>query len=54
MTALMLMAILGQTDAVRVLLDAGTGSGDGRSALSYAEEKDHAEIVGVLKLAGAK
>lgn len=97
MTALMLMAILGQTDRVRGLLDAGadvnavasadgstalifavyggateivstlieagadvdmadagTGNGDGRTALSYAEEKDHAEIIGVLRQAGAK
>jgi ankyrin repeat protein len=97
MTALMLMAILGQTDPVRGLLDAGadanavasadgstalifavyggsteivltlieagadvdmadagTGNGDGRTALSYAEEKDHAEIIDVLRQAGAK
>ena len=96
-TALMLMAMLGQTDTVRVLLDVGadvnaiakadgssalifavyggtteivstlieagadvsiadvgTGTGDGRTALSYAEEKNHAEIVDVLKRAGAK
>jgi len=95
-TALMLMAILGQADAVRDLLaagadvnaannadggtalifavyggsteivseliaagadldakDAGTGNGDGRTALSYAEEKSHAEITAVLKQAGA-
>ena len=95
-TALMLMAMLGQTDTVRVLLgagadvnavakadgstalifavyggtteivstlieagadisiaDAGTGGGDGRTALSYAEEKDHAEIIDVIKRAGA-
>ena len=97
MTALMLMAILGQTDPVRGLLDAGadvnaaasadgstalifavyggsteivstlieaganvdmadagTGNGDGRTALSYAEEKDHAELIDVLRQAGAK
>lgn len=97
LTALMLMAILGQADAVRDLLaagadvnatnnadggtalifavyggstetvselieagadvdmtDAGTGNGDGRTALSYAEEKQHAEITAVLKRAGAK
>jgi len=96
-TALMLMAILGQADTVRVLLeagadvnaansadggtalifavyggsedtvlvlidadadvnmaDAGTGNGDGRTALSYAEEKNHAEITEVLEQAGAK
>ena len=96
-TALMLMAILGQADTVLILLeagayvnaannadggtalifavyggstetvsnlieadadinmaDAGAGSGDGRTALSYAEEKNHAEITEVLKQAGAK
>lgn len=95
-TTLMLMAILGQADAVRDLLaagadvnvankadggtalifavyggsteivsqlieagadltmtDAGTGNGDGRTALSYAEEKSHAEITAVLRQAGA-
>jgi ankyrin repeat protein len=96
-TALMLMAILGQPDMVRMLLeagadvnaannadggnplifavyggssetvsilieagadidamDAGTGSNDGRTALSYAVEKSHAEITEILKQAGAK
>ena len=36
------------------MADAGTGSGDGRMALSYAEEKNHADITEVLKQAGAK
>lgn len=36
------------------MADAGTGSGDGRTALSYAEEKNHAEITEVLRQAGAK
>jgi len=95
-TTLMLMAILGQADAVRDLLaagadvntannadggtalifavyggsteivsqlieagadlnvkDAGTGNDNGRTALSYAEEKNHAEITAVLRQAGA-
>ena len=96
-TALMLMAILRQTEAVRVLLeagadvnaannadggtplifavyggstetvsfliesgadvngrDAGSESEEGRTALSYAEEKKHAAITEVLRHAGAK
>ena len=35
------------------MTDAGTGNGDGRTALSYAEEKRHAEITAVLRQAGA-
>jgi ankyrin repeat protein len=53
----------GSTETVSILLgagadinmaDAGTGNGDGRTALSYAEEKEHAEITEILKQAGAK
>jgi ankyrin repeat protein len=36
------------------MTDAGTGNGDRRTALSYAREKNHAEITEVLEQAGAK
>ena len=53
----------GSTETVSLLLesgadisatDSGTGNEDGRTALSYAEEKEHAEITEVLRQAGAK
>jgi len=53
----------GSTETVSLLIesgadvsaiDAGTGNEDGRTALSYAKEKEHAEITEVLKQAGAK
>ena len=58
MTALMLMAILGQTDAVRVLLDAGAdvnavASDDGSTALIFAVYGGTTEIVSTLIEAGA-
>ena len=62
-TALIFAVYGGSTETVSVLIeagadlsvtDAGTGSGDGRTALYYAEEKNHAEITEVLKQAGAK
>ena len=62
-TALIFAVYGGETEIVSTLIeagadvdraDAGTGSGDGRTALSYAEEKEHAGIVDVLKQAGAK
>jgi ankyrin repeat protein len=62
-TALIFAVYGGSTDTVSLLIesgadlnatDAGTGDDDGRTALSYAEEKDHAEITEVLKRAGAE
>jgi ankyrin repeat protein len=62
-TALIFAVYGGTTEIVSTLIEAGanvdmvdtgTGSGDGRTALSYAKEKDHAEIIDVLKQAGAK
>ena len=62
-TALIFAVYGGSTETVSILIeagadinmaDAGTGSGNGRTALSYAVEKDHAEITEVLKQAGAK
>ena len=62
-TALIFAVYGGSTETVSNLIeagadinmaDAGTGNGDGRTALSYAEEKNHAEITEVLKQAGAK
>ena len=57
-TALMLMAILGQADAVRVLLDAGANvnavaSVDGSTALIFAVYGGTTEIVSTLIEAGA-
>jgi len=62
-TALIFAVYGGSTEIVSLLLelgadvsvsDTGTGNEDGRTALSYAEEKEHAEITEVLKQAGAK
>ena len=58
MTALMLMAILGQTDPVRGLLDAGAdvnaaASADGSTALIFAVYGGSTEIVSTLIEAGA-
>jgi ankyrin repeat protein len=53
----------GSTETVVLLLesgadisatDRGAGDEDGRTALSYAEEKEHAEITEVLRQAGEK
>lgn len=53
----------GSTETVSVLLDAGadldatdagSGKGDGQTALDYAREKQHAEITEVLEQAAAK
>jgi len=48
----------GQVEAVQILVNAGVDVDEhfdnGITALSYAEEKDHAEIIEVLKQAGAK
>ena len=62
-TALIFAVYGGSTETVSLLIesgadvnvtDAGAGNEDGRTALSYAEEKDHAEITEVLKQAGAE
>ena len=62
-TALIFAVYGGTTEIVSTLIEAGadvdiadaeTGGGGGRTALSYAEEKNHAEIIDVLKQAGAK
>jgi serine/threonine-protein phosphatase 6 regulatory ankyrin repeat subunit B len=62
-TALIFAVYGGSTEIVSDLIDAGadinmtdagSGNGDGRTALSYAEEKAHAGITAVLKQAGAK
>ena len=62
-TALIFAVYGGSTETVSLLIesgadismmDIGTGSEDGRTALSYAEEKNHAEITEVLRQAGAK
>jgi len=62
-TALIFAVYGGSTETVSNLInagadvdmaDAGTGNGDGRTALSYAEERAHAGITEVLKQAGAK
>jgi ankyrin repeat protein len=61
-TALIFAVYGGSTETVLLLIesaadvnlkDAGTGDDGGRTALSYAEEKEHAEITEVLKHAGA-
>jgi len=62
-TVLIFAVYGGSTETVLLLIesgadvsamDTGTGNKDGRTALSYAQEKDHAEITEVLKKAGAK
>jgi ankyrin repeat protein len=62
-TALIFAVYGGSTETVSLLLesgadvsvtDTGTGNEGGRTALSYAEEKEHAEITEVLKRAGAR
>ena len=62
-TALIFAVYGGSTETVSLLLesgadvsakDAGNEGKDGRTALSYAEEKNHAEITEVLVQAGAK
>lgn len=61
-TALIFAVYGGSTEIVSQLIDAGadlnikdagTDNDDGRTALSYAEEKRHAEITAVLRQAGA-
>jgi ankyrin repeat protein len=57
-TALMWAAKWGHTKTVNALLNAGADvnvkNKSGRTALTYAKEKSHAEIVQLLKQAGAK
>jgi ankyrin repeat protein len=62
-SALIFAVYGGSTEIVLVLIDAGadinvadagTGTEDGRTALYYAEEKNHAEITEVLTQAGAE
>ena len=62
-TALIFAVYGGSTETVSLLIesgadvdvkDAGTGNDDGRTALSYAEDKKHAQITEVLKQAGAQ
>ena len=52
-TALMQAAMVGQTEAVKILLDAGAdpavADNGGRTAAKYAEDKDHKDIVDMLK-----
>jgi len=62
-TALIFAVYGGSTETVSALIeagadvnmtDAGTGNGDGRTALSYAEEKNRPDLAEILKQAGAK
>ena len=57
MTALLLAAFYGHTDAVRVLLDGGADvnakSKKGMTALSSAQSNGHTAVVQLLKKAGA-
>ena len=57
-TALMLAALEGQTEAVRLLLEAGADvhakSNDGTTALITAVSEGHPEIVELLRKAGAR
>ena len=56
-TALMLAACNGQKEAVKLLLDFGTGasitpiSKSGKTALQYAQEENHLEIVELIRKA---
>jgi serine/threonine-protein phosphatase 6 regulatory ankyrin repeat subunit B len=56
--ALMMAAGYGQSDIVKLLLDAGADVNAqdvrGRTASMWAEKKGHTELVELLKKAGAK
>ena len=57
-TALINAAMGGHAESVQVLLDSGTDvnakNNDGTTALMFAEEEGHTEIVELLKKAGAR